>query len=224
MTGAEWGGIGKMAADFGTSAFGARKKYKRDKYMYKHRHQWEVADLKAAGLNPILSAGGSPGSPAAQAAFGAEGVDLYAAENTAKNIKMDTEKKRGEKDLLHEQDLNAGQTRLMLEEQTEKEKHLKVTAKHQADVARAQAAESNLRYGVLTGALGNPYIYGKMFGEATPSLGLGFGKFSGGTAKSLNKENATLRKRLKARQNLNKKQKQRQKNDAYRKRITGTRK
>lgn len=32
--------------------------------MYKHRHQWAVADLKKAGLNPILSAGGAAGAVA----------------------------------------------------------------------------------------------------------------------------------------------------------------
>lgn len=30
--------------------------------MMQNAHQWEVQDLRAAGLNPILSAGGSPGS------------------------------------------------------------------------------------------------------------------------------------------------------------------
>jgi hypothetical protein len=35
---------------------------------YKKRHQREIADLEASGLNPVMSAGGSPGSVSASAA------------------------------------------------------------------------------------------------------------------------------------------------------------
>lgn len=52
-------------ADFGIGQVQARRAWRRTRKMMRKRHQWEVEDLRAAGLNPILSAGGAPsmGSP-----------------------------------------------------------------------------------------------------------------------------------------------------------------
>lgn len=41
--------------------FLSRQQMEYQKYFYQHRHQWEVADLRNAGLNPILSATGGSG-------------------------------------------------------------------------------------------------------------------------------------------------------------------
>lgn len=49
-------------ANVGSSALSAYFGWKHQKEVMKNRHQWEVEDLRKAGLNPILSAGGS-GSP-----------------------------------------------------------------------------------------------------------------------------------------------------------------
>lgn len=46
------------AANFGSSALSAYVGWKHQKEVMKNRHQWEVEDLRKAGLNPILSAGG----------------------------------------------------------------------------------------------------------------------------------------------------------------------
>lgn len=61
--GAAIGAIGglignKMTNDANRSSARAANEF-TEKEM-KNRHQWEVSDLKAAGLNPILSAGGTP--------------------------------------------------------------------------------------------------------------------------------------------------------------------
>jgi len=74
-----------------------------------NRHQWEVNDLKAAGLNPILSAGGTPSmGGSAQATMQDTGAAAMSAANSAKqlammdaqlkNVEADTRKKQAEAD------------------------------------------------------------------------------------------------------------------------------
>lgn len=60
--------IGGAATEFGLGKVSSRLAWSRTKRMMQNRHQWEVADLRAAGLNPILSAGGTPsmGQPSMQ--------------------------------------------------------------------------------------------------------------------------------------------------------------
>nr|DAD93039.1 MAG TPA: DNA pilot protein [Microviridae sp. ctUYP7] len=50
------------AANLSSSAMSAYFGWKHQKEVIKNRHQWEVEDLRKAGLNPILSAGGQGAS------------------------------------------------------------------------------------------------------------------------------------------------------------------
>lgn len=58
----DWASLAGGAANLTGSAVSAYFSWKHQKEVMKNRHQWEVEDLRKAGLNPILSAGGS-GSP-----------------------------------------------------------------------------------------------------------------------------------------------------------------
>lgn len=56
------GQVANKATDFLFSNYQANKAWSRQKQAAQSAHQWEVADLKAAGLNPILSATGGNGA------------------------------------------------------------------------------------------------------------------------------------------------------------------
>lgn len=56
------GQVLNKASDFLIGNYHANKAWSRQKQAAQSAHQWEVADLRAAGLNPILSATGGNGA------------------------------------------------------------------------------------------------------------------------------------------------------------------
>jgi hypothetical protein len=138
--------------------------------MMTNRHQWEVADLKAAGLNPILSAGGTPsmGSSAqapvvtTDAEERAKSVSTALAasmqRHTIKNIKQDTANKKQdtEKKLAEtfttdnigaktgQEYLNLRKQREIMQYQLEQEKANASSARSISQINRNLARKSNL--------------------------------------------------------------------------------
>lgn len=84
-------GNSSKSGSFGdANEFNAREAEKQrawEQWMFGNRHQMEVADLRAAGLNPILSAGGQPPVPAGQSAASVQ-PNNFAQQNKLSRLEL----------------------------------------------------------------------------------------------------------------------------------------
>lgn len=108
-----WAALAKVGGDLASSALGlysSSKAWRRQREAAQNAHQWEVADLRKAGLNPILSATGGSGASAGSASVPAGlGVDLgeaYKAVAANDLIKEQSKTQREQQDALRAQGSN----------------------------------------------------------------------------------------------------------------------
>lgn len=105
-----WAAAAKVGGDILNSALGlysSSKAWRRQREAAQNAHQWEVADLRKAGLNPILSATGGSGASVGSASVPAGlGVDVAGAISTAQNVENSehqNEVRKQQQRLLNEQ-------------------------------------------------------------------------------------------------------------------------
>lgn len=84
-------GIAGSAMSSATSYMMSERAQERSENAYKHRHQWAVEDLRKAGLNPVLSAGGAAGQTPTASAAQAGDFDLSGAVGKASAAQLNRE-------------------------------------------------------------------------------------------------------------------------------------
>lgn len=119
------GHLANKATDFLFSNSQANKAWSRQKEAAQSAHQWEVADLRAAGLNPILSATGGNGAnlPSVAVAQNAssEAPNLLAMMSTAQGIRNQIQQEKvmkAQEDLLKYQAYRENDAATLLRAQT----------------------------------------------------------------------------------------------------------
>lgn len=105
-----WAALAKVGGDLASSALGlyaSSKAWRRQREAAQNAHQWEVADLRKAGLNPILSAtggsGASAGSASVPAGLGVNLGEAYNAMNANDLTKAQVDTQRAQQGLLQAQ-------------------------------------------------------------------------------------------------------------------------
>lgn len=138
---------GLISGAFGQSS--ANKSMEFQKQSAQNRHQWEVADLKKAGLNPILSAGGTPGTlSGAQATMPDMGAIVSSAVQSSR-VKHDIKNVEATNNLIRQQTQNVfADTTKKMEE---------------ADLTKTQ---NTLQKAQIPGAVIEAEIDSGMYGEA----------------------------------------------------------
>lgn len=78
--------VGNFFNDISGATSASRLNNKDQKEFAQNAHQWEVADLKKAGLNPILSAGGSGASASGGGSGAQASMGITDVANSATNL------------------------------------------------------------------------------------------------------------------------------------------